>query len=67
VLARDIAANPPMSVRAIKQMVNEDDLIDDERIQALEADRFARTWISEDHDEALVARKERRDPKFKGR
>jgi enoyl-CoA hydratase len=67
VLARAIAANPPMAVRAIKQMVNQDDLIDDERIQALEADRFARTWISEDHDEALVARKERRDPKFKGR
>jgi len=66
-LARAIAANPPLAVRAIKQMVNEDDLIDDERIQALEADRFARTWISEDHDEALVARKERRDPKFKGR
>jgi enoyl-CoA hydratase len=66
-LARAIAANPPMAVRAIKQMVNEDDLIDDERIQALEADRFARTWISEDHDEALFARKERRDPKFKGR
>jgi enoyl-CoA hydratase len=67
VLARAIAANPPMAVRAIKQMVNEDDLIDDDHIQALEADRFARTWISEDHDEALVARKERRDPKFKGR
>ena len=66
-LARAIAANPPLAVRAIKQMVNEDDLIDDERIQALEADRFARTWISEDHDEALVARKERRNPKFKGR
>jgi len=66
-LARAIAANPPMAVRAIKQMVNEDDLIDDERIQALEADRFARTWISEDHDEVLFARKERRDPKFKGR
>jgi enoyl-CoA hydratase len=66
-LARTIAANPPMAVRAIKQMVNEDDLIDDERIQALEADRFARTWISGDHQEALVARKERRDPKFKGR
>ncbi len=66
-LARAIAANPPMAVRAIKQMVNEDDLIDDDRIQGLEADRFARTWISEDHDEALGARKERRDPKFTGR
>jgi len=66
-LARTIAANPRMAVRAIKRMVNEDIAADDERARAFEADLFAQTWISEDHQEALDARKERREPRFKGR
>lgn len=65
--AQEIAANPPLAVRAIKQMVNADSPLDDEKIRAYEADRFAQTWISDDHQEALDARKERRDPKFSGR
>lgn len=66
-LARAIAGNPRMAVQAIKRMVNEDETADGEYIRALEADLFARTWISNDHQEALDARKERREPRFKGR
>jgi enoyl-CoA hydratase/carnithine racemase len=66
-LARAIAANPLMAVRAIKRMVNEDIAPDDEHARAFEADLFAQTWISDDHQEALDARKERREPRFKGR
>ncbi|HLW72208.1 MAG TPA: enoyl-CoA hydratase/isomerase family protein [Candidatus Binataceae bacterium] len=66
-LARTIASNPRMAVRAIKRMVNEDAAADDEQARAFEADLFAQTWISEDHQEALDARKERREPRFKGR
>ncbi|MGH7880951.1 MAG: enoyl-CoA hydratase/isomerase family protein, partial [Candidatus Binataceae bacterium] len=66
-LARTIAANPRMAVRAIKRLVNEDLAPDDERARAFEADLFAQTWISADHQEALDARKERREPVFKGR
>jgi enoyl-CoA hydratase len=66
-LTRTIAGNPRMAVRAIKQMVNDDASMDDERVRAFEADLFAQTWISADHQEALDARKERRAPNFKGR
>jgi enoyl-CoA hydratase/carnithine racemase len=65
-LARAIAANPRGSVRAIKRMVDAEPNSAEEA-QAFEADLFAHTWISEDHDEALAARRERRPPNFKGR
>jgi hypothetical protein len=32
-----------------------------------EADLFAQTWISDDHKEALAARREKRAPKYTGR
>jgi enoyl-CoA hydratase len=66
-LARTIASNPRMAVRAIKQMINEDTAADDEQARAFEADLFAQTWISADHQEALDARRQRREPRFKGR
>jgi enoyl-CoA hydratase len=66
-LAREVARNPRMAVGAIKRLVNEDDRADDKDARELEADLFARTWISADHQEALDARKERREPRFKGR
>jgi enoyl-CoA hydratase len=65
-LAREVARNPRLAVRAIKRLVNEDDRSDDEDARELEADLFGRTWISADHQEALDARKERREPRFKG-
>jgi enoyl-CoA hydratase/carnithine racemase len=66
-LARKIAGNPQMAVRAIKRAVDRDDALDDEDSAAFEADLFARTWISDDHQEALAARREKRPPNFKGR
>lgn len=66
-LAREVARNPPMAVRTIKRLVDEDDRSDEEQAREREADLFARTWISADHQEALDARKARREPNFKGR
>jgi enoyl-CoA hydratase len=65
-LAQQIAANPPLAVRAIKRAVNYDSATSDAEGIAFEADIFAETWISSDHQEALAARKERRPPRFKG-
>jgi enoyl-CoA hydratase len=65
-LAQQIAANPPLAVTAIKRAVNYDSATSDNEAIAFEADLFAETWISGDHQEALAARKERRAPKFKG-
>jgi enoyl-CoA hydratase len=66
-LARQIASNPPLAVRAIKRAVNHDAPTSEQEEAAFEADLFARTWMSDDHSEALAARKERRAPKFSGR
>jgi enoyl-CoA hydratase len=66
-LAAQIAANPPLAVRTIKQMVNHDTGPGDQNAAEFEADLFARTWISEDHQEALAARKQKRAPNFRGR
>jgi enoyl-CoA hydratase len=66
-LARQIANNSPMAVRAIKRAVNYDSATSDAEGIAFEADLFAETWISHDHQEALAARKEKRPPKFCGR
>jgi enoyl-CoA hydratase/carnithine racemase len=66
-LAIEVARNPRLAVRTIKQLVHLDDQADAADASAREADLFARTWISADHQEALDARKERRAPRFKGR
>jgi enoyl-CoA hydratase len=66
-LAGTIARNPRMAVRAIKRMIDIDDSSEDAPAREFEADLFAQTWISEDHQEALDARKENRAPRFKGR
>jgi enoyl-CoA hydratase len=66
-LAQQIAANPPKAVRAIKHAVNYDSATSGAESIAFEADLFAETWISKDHQEALAARQEKRLPKFIGR
>jgi enoyl-CoA hydratase len=66
-LARQIASNPPLAVRAIKRAVNHDAATSDDESIAFEAELFAQTWISNDHQEAVTARKEKRTPKFVGR
>jgi enoyl-CoA hydratase len=65
-LAKQIAANPPLAVKAIKRAVNYDCAISDADAITFEADLFAQTWISKDHQEALAARKEKRPPRFTG-
>ena len=65
-LAQQIAANPALAVRAIKRAVNDDAVTSDAESIAFEADLFAQTWISKDHQEALAARREKRPPKFTG-
>jgi enoyl-CoA hydratase len=65
-LAQQIAANPPLAVRAIKQAVNYDSATSESDAIEFEANLFAKTWISKDHQEALVARKEKRAPRFSG-
>src|SRR5262249_33535736 len=66
-LAAQIASNPPLAVRTIKRMVNHDTASNDQNAVSFETDLFARTWISEDHQEALAARKQKRAPIFRGR
>jgi enoyl-CoA hydratase len=66
-LGRQIAANPPLAVRAIKRAINHDTVSTREEDAAFEANLFAQTWMSDDHSEALAARKEKRAPRFSGR
>jgi enoyl-CoA hydratase len=66
-LAREIAANPPLVVQGIKQVMNYS--IDRSIADGL---RYVATWNSaflqsEDLAEALSAFRERREPRFKGR
>ncbi len=66
-LARQITSNPPFAVRAIKRAVNHDSASSDAESTTFEAELFAETWISDDHKEALAARREKRAPNFRGR
>ena len=66
-LAQQIAANPALAVRAIKRAVNYDAATSDSEAIRFEASLFAETWISQDHEEALAARREKRPPRFSGR
>lgn len=66
-MAQQIAANPPLAVRAIKRAVNYDCTTSGSEAIGFEANVFAETWISQDHEEALAARREKRPPKFSGR
>jgi enoyl-CoA hydratase len=66
-LAQQIAGNPPLAVRAIKRAVNYDCAVSETEAAEFEAELFAETWISNDHQEALAARREKRPPRFSGR
>ncbi len=58
--ARRIADNPASAVRTIKRQVDEGEgLTGDEAIE-FEADSFARTWISDEHNQAVARWKQRR-------
>lgn len=66
-LAGQIARHPRRAVWAIKRAVDEGEHLEGEPAVSFEADLFARTWMTEDHWEALAARKEGRPPNFRGR
>ncbi|OGL12725.1 MAG: hypothetical protein A3I14_02130 [Candidatus Rokubacteria bacterium RIFCSPLOWO2_02_FULL_73_56] len=66
-LAQAIAANPPLSVRLIKQAVQGGRDAPAEAAGVLEAALFGLTWGSEDHAEAVRAFFEKRAPRWKGR
>ena len=67
-LAHQIARNPRLAVWSIKRAVNYDEVLDNEiDAAAFEADLFARTWISEDHQQAVEARKQKRASSLRSR
>ena len=66
-LARRIAAQPPLAVRLIKQATDAATGVSPLEAESIEADLFARSWLSADHDEALRVRKEKRPPRFTGK
>ena len=69
-LAHQIASQPPLAVRAMKQTLQQIQQImgvpfDD--ASAVEVEAFGQVWASEDHDEAVKAYFEKRPPVFHGR
>lgn len=66
-LAEAIAANPPLSVRLIKQAVRGAGEASAEAAGVMEAALFGLTWGSADHDEAVRAFFDKRTPRWRGR
>jgi len=66
-LAGAIVNHAPLATRAIKQAVDEGAHLSGAEAIEFEAQLFARTWVSDDHWEALAAMREKRAPRFKGR
>jgi len=65
-LARRVAAQPPLAVRAIKRALYQGEAMPRERGIAYEAECFAVLWGSRDHGEAVRAFFEKRPPAFRG-
>ena len=65
-LAGEIAANPPLSVRAFKRLVNYCGEASLAAAIARETELFGPVWVSRDHDEAIAALFEKREPRFTG-
>lgn len=65
-LARRVAAQPPLAVRAIKRALYQGEGLPRERGIAYEAECFAVLWGSRDHEEAVKAHFEKRPPVFRG-
>jgi enoyl-CoA hydratase len=66
-LAEEIAAQPPMAVRAMKALIHGVDGLSPTAADDLETELFVRTWLSADHEEAIRSFVERRPPVWKGR
>jgi enoyl-CoA hydratase len=65
-LARRVAAQPPLAVRAIKRALYQGEALPRERGIAYEAECFGVLWGSRDHGEAVKAHFEKRPPTFRG-
>jgi enoyl-CoA hydratase len=65
-LARRMASHAPLAVRAIKRAVNRAAQLGPDEAMRFEAETFADTWLSDDHWEALAARREKRAPDYRG-
>jgi enoyl-CoA hydratase len=65
-LARRVAVQPPLAVRAIKRVLHQGEAMPRERGIAYEAECFAVLWGSRDHGEAVRAHFEKRPPTFRG-
>jgi enoyl-CoA hydratase len=65
-LARRMARHAPLAIRAIKRAVNRAPALTADDAMRFEAESFADTWLSNDHWEALAARKEKRSPLYHG-
>jgi enoyl-CoA hydratase len=65
-LAGSIAANPLPAVHAIKRQVDDGESLQGGEAIEFEADSFARTWVSEAHQQALARWKQRRSQQPSG-
>jgi enoyl-CoA hydratase/carnithine racemase len=65
-LAEEIASNPPLAVRATKQLLNSH-VPDLHQVARLERDANAPSRDSEDRREAILSFLEKRQPVYRGR
>ena len=66
-LATQVAAQPPLAVRALKRLVRGAATMPKHEAAELETELFVQTWLSEDHREAVNAFFAKRSPKWRGR
>ena len=66
-LARSIARNAPLVVRAYKRLANVTVRVPLDEAVAYETELFGPVWVSEDHDECVRAFFEKRAPRLTGR
>jgi len=66
-LAKRISKNAPLSIRFIKRFLNSCMDMSSRDANLLETEMFAILWGSQDHNEAVQAFFEKREPKFKGK
>lgn len=66
-LARSIAANAPLAVRAYKRLVQMTARVPLDAAVAFETELFGPVWVSEDHEECVRAFFEKRAPRLAGR
>ena len=66
-LARTIAENPPLAVRAYKRLVQMTVRVPLEAAVEFETELFGPVWVSEDHEECVRAFFEKRKPNLLGR